>query len=465
LSSRFDENDAIFIMENVFIPWEDVFIYRDPARVMSFFPGTGFIHGAMFQGCTRYAVKLDFIAGLLAKALRATGGDEARGNQVLLGEVLAWRHLFWSLSDSMANNPQPWNGDAVLPDLTAAHAYRVFGPESWPRIRDIVQKTVTSSLIYLPSSVRDFANPAINELLRRYVRGSHDIGHIERIKIMKLLWDAVGTEFAGRHELYERNYSGGCDDVRAQILTGAQRGGHLREMEAMVEQCMADYDANGWTGSTWVIPKLPTTPGPLHDKFVGGRRRSARGFRPSAAQCGVDVQLLPLVWRLMQFTQLVRQCAHKVRASDDADHLAVPHHWDPLDVLVAHEACDLTRRRIVRHGGHTLRHHGLHLVALFSDAIDEFTRQVGAFGQHFEPMRLLFRVPFAPAEQVALAEHADKMAGVVHHRQATDPTLCHQRDCFQERSLWMRHRHIPGHQVACGDRCFVKHDLFSFEVL
>ena len=74
---------------------------------MSFFPGSGFVHGAMFQGCTRYAVKLDFIAGLLAKALRCTGGDEARSNQVLLGEVIAWRHLFWSLSNAMANNPQP----------------------------------------------------------------------------------------------------------------------------------------------------------------------------------------------------------------------------------------------------------------------------------------------------------------------------------------------------------------------
>ena len=95
LSSRFDENDAIFVMDNVFVPWEDVFIYRDPARVMSFFPATGFVHGAMFQGCTRYAVKLDFISGLLAKALRCTGGDEARSNQVMLGEVIAWRHLFW----------------------------------------------------------------------------------------------------------------------------------------------------------------------------------------------------------------------------------------------------------------------------------------------------------------------------------------------------------------------------------
>ena len=248
LSSRFDENDAIFVLDNVFIPWEDVFIYRDPARVMSFFPGSGFLHGAMFQGCTRYCVKLDFIAGLLAKALRATGGDEARSNQVLLGEVVAWRHLFWSLSNAMAANPQPWKGDAVLPELQAAVAYRVFAPDSWPRIKDIVQKTVTSALIYLPSSVKDFASPDIEPYLQKYVRGSRDMGHRERIKIMKLLWDAVGTEFAGRHELYERNYSGGWEDIRAQALTGAERGGSLKAMEALVDRCMADYDENGWTG-------------------------------------------------------------------------------------------------------------------------------------------------------------------------------------------------------------------------
>jgi 4-hydroxyphenylacetate 3-monooxygenase len=241
-------------MDNVFVPWEDVFIYRDPARVMSFFPGSGFVHGAMFQGCTRYAVKLDFISGLLAKALRCTGGDEARNNQVLLGEVIAWRHLFWALSDAMANNPQPWKGDALLPELQAGHAYRVFGPDSWPRIKDIVQKTVTSALIYLPSSVKDFANPEIDRYLRQYVRGSHDIDHVERIKLMKLLWDSVGTEFAGRHELYERNYSGGWEDIRAQVLTGAQRRGGLRGMEALVDQCLADYDMNGWTGETWINP-------------------------------------------------------------------------------------------------------------------------------------------------------------------------------------------------------------------
>ena len=116
LSSRFDENDAIIVLDKVFVPWEDVFIYRDPARVLSFYPRSGFMPGFLFQGCTRFAVKLDFLCGLLSKALRCTGGDDARGNQTLLGEAVAWRNLFWSLSNAMANNPDPWKDGAVLPE-------------------------------------------------------------------------------------------------------------------------------------------------------------------------------------------------------------------------------------------------------------------------------------------------------------------------------------------------------------
>ena len=64
----------------------------------------------------------------------------------------------------------------------------------------------------------------------------------------------MGTEFGGRHELYERNYAGGWEDIRLQTLTGAQRGGDMAAMEALVEQCMADYDEKGWTSDAWVRP-------------------------------------------------------------------------------------------------------------------------------------------------------------------------------------------------------------------
>src|SRR5712672_3002016 len=254
LSSRFDENDAIFVFDNVFIPWEDILIYRDVEKLKTFYPRSGFVNGFQFQGCTRFAVKLDFLAGVVAKALRVTGADEFRGNQAMLGEIIAWRNLFWAISDAMAMNPVPWVGDAVLPNAQSGSAYRVFAGDAYRRVKEIVEKIIASALIYLPSSAKDFENPSIDKYLAKYVRGSHGIGYKERIKIMKLLWDAIGTEFGARHELYERNYAGNHEDVRIQAMWNARSTGALDRMMGLAEDCMADYDEKGWTDSTWLNP-------------------------------------------------------------------------------------------------------------------------------------------------------------------------------------------------------------------
>ena len=203
LSSRFDENDAIFVFDNVFIPWEDVLLHRDLEKLKIFFPQSGFLAGYQFQGCTRLAVKLDFLVGVIAKALRAAGSDEFRGNQAMLGEMIAWRNLFWALTDAMAMNPTPWVNDAVLPNLQSGSSYRVFAGDAYGRVKEIVEKIVASSLIYLPSSAKDFRNPAIDRIWRAMC-AAPTASTTERIKVMKLLWDAIGTEFGGRHELYER---------------------------------------------------------------------------------------------------------------------------------------------------------------------------------------------------------------------------------------------------------------------
>ena len=261
LSSRFDENDAIFVFDNVFIPWEDVLLHRDLEKLMVFFPQSGFVAGYQLQGCTRFAVKLDFLVGIIAKALRAAGSDEFRGNQAMLGEIVAWRNLFWALSDAMAANPTPWVAGTVLPNLQSGSSYRVFAGDAYGRIKEIVEKIVASALIYLPSSAKDFRNPDIDKYLKRYVRGSHGIDYKERIKIMKLLWDAIGTEFGGRHELYERNYAGNHEDIRIQAMWAARGSGALDRMIALAEQCMADSDENGWTGTTWLDPHDVAYPG------------------------------------------------------------------------------------------------------------------------------------------------------------------------------------------------------------
>lgn len=252
LSSRFDENDAVLVFDQVLIPWENILIYRNVDKANNFFPESGFLHRFTFHGVTRLSVKLDFVVGLLIKAVQTNGTDQFRGVQANVGEVVAWRNMFWALSDSMAMNPDEGPNGTLLPNLNSGLAYRVFMSEGWPKVKGIIQNVVAGNLIVQPSSAEDFKNEELRPFLDRLYRGSNDITALEKIKLVKLLWEVVGSEYAGRHELYERNYSGNHENIRLENLTAAQDMGQTHKYVSFAEQCMADYDINGWVNDTWM---------------------------------------------------------------------------------------------------------------------------------------------------------------------------------------------------------------------
>jgi 4-hydroxyphenylacetate 3-monooxygenase len=254
LSSRLDENDAIFVFDKVLIPWEYVFVYRDVEKANTFFPRSGFIPRFTFHGCTRLAVKLDFMAGLLLKAVEAADSGHFRGVQAQVGEVLAWRNLFWGLTDGMANTPMPWHNGAVLPNESYGLAYRVLATVAYPRVKEIIEQVVASGLIYLNSHAVDFQVPEVRHYLDQYVRGSNGYDAESRIKVMKLLWDAIGSEFGGRHELYERNYAGNHENIRLEVLAAAQATGLADDYKRLADQCLNEYNLQGWTVPDLINP-------------------------------------------------------------------------------------------------------------------------------------------------------------------------------------------------------------------
>ena len=137
-----------------------------------------------------------------------------------------------------------------MPKMEYATAMRVFGTSAWPAVKDVIENVIGGAPLVTPSSREDLLNPDLRPLIDRYYRGT-DATAVERIKVFKLMWDAIGTEFGGRHELYERNYAGAYEHIRVDTLNFAKRTGLLDRCSKLVEDCLADYDLDGWVNKTW----------------------------------------------------------------------------------------------------------------------------------------------------------------------------------------------------------------------
>ena len=83
-------------------------------------------------------------------------------------------------------------------------------------------------MIVQPSHAVDWKNEELRPLLDQFYRGSNGYEAVDKIKLIKLLWDAIGSEFGGRHELYERTYSGSHELTRLEAYFMA-KGRHRRQ--------------------------------------------------------------------------------------------------------------------------------------------------------------------------------------------------------------------------------------------
>ena len=95
-------------------------------------------------------------------------------------------------------------------------------------------------MIMLPSSEKDFANPEIAAYIDQTQR-SPATDSMGRVKLFKLAWDAVGSEFGSRHLQYEMFYAGAVMVTRGHAF----RTCDWEQATGMVDRFMAGYSAGG----------------------------------------------------------------------------------------------------------------------------------------------------------------------------------------------------------------------------
>jgi 4-hydroxyphenylacetate 3-monooxygenase len=226
------------VFDDVFVPWENVLVYRNRQICRAqFYETPGQVWANTFAQ-VRSLTKLQFILGLAQKITQLQGTHKIPQVMEHLGVAASQVSIVESmlLAAEYNSGHDKW-GNAV-PKRRFLYAMMGIHPEIYNRVIQIVKEVSGAGFLQVPSSIEDLHNPEIRGDLDKYLAAPNATAD-ERIKLMKLAWDMIGSEFAGRHQQYEMFY-GGAPFVTRMLSHMNYDYSHA---EGMVDQFMAQYGA------------------------------------------------------------------------------------------------------------------------------------------------------------------------------------------------------------------------------
>lgn len=206
LATRFDENDALIYFDDVKIPWSRVFVYRNPAMCGAMFHRTAAESLMNLQSQARFSVKLQFLLGLARRITETTGSINFPPIKDTLGKLASQATAVESAFQALVARPVRRN-EFVVPASHRVYSATSIGQSMYPDFVKEIRNLAGGGVIMLPSCVEDFANAELSDLIHATQRSS-TVDPVGRVKLMKLAWDALGSEFGSRHTQYEMFYSG-----------------------------------------------------------------------------------------------------------------------------------------------------------------------------------------------------------------------------------------------------------------
>src|SRR5436190_271424 len=145
---------------------------------------------------------------------------------------LAWR---FDETDSMVmceNVSVPW-------EKVFVHMYAALNwcTESHSQIIDALRELCGGGIFQMPADITVMHDPALRQQFETYWQ-TPQLAAVERMKLYKLAWDLIGSEFAGRHQQYEKFYAGASFIVRNHSFREAP----WAQFHKVVDDLMAGYD-------------------------------------------------------------------------------------------------------------------------------------------------------------------------------------------------------------------------------
>ena len=232
-SSRFDEQDAFVIFDDVEVPYERLFCDGDLNVYNTLNAGVS-PGNTLQQTAIRAMVKLEFAYDLCSSIAKVTNSLNAPDVALQLGEIHAYLSLTRSAIVAAEARAHDWGAGAFFPhrDLSVL---RCVMPGWMTRVNEIIRTIGSHNLLCTPSLAL-FEDAEIGDLLRKYLPGSNGMAAEDRARIMRMAWDFAGSALGSRIELYEMFYLTSQGRARIGDHMNAQRDGEWGQVREFMEK-------------------------------------------------------------------------------------------------------------------------------------------------------------------------------------------------------------------------------------
>ena len=212
LSGQFDEMDALAVFDNVLIPWDRVFAHGDVELGNRNLGRVALWRQYMQQVAVKNIAKLEFVLGITHGIAEAIGITQYGHVQEKISEIidtLETVRAYMRAAEADAEHIE--GGVGIWPGAEPWIAMRHWWPDAYTRIMWIIGQLAASGLMLTPTE-QDVEGP-ISDSIAKFYQGAA-INGPERVRLFRLAWDLVGTQFGSRQALYERFFNGDVTQLR-----------------------------------------------------------------------------------------------------------------------------------------------------------------------------------------------------------------------------------------------------------
>ncbi len=237
LTWRFDETDSMVMCDNVKVPWERVFVMNDAILSREIYIRTPSHCYGNHQSNVRFWSKMELIVGLASKIAHATGAIEVPAVRETLGRLAALEATLSGMIHGQIEAAEDWPAGFATCNRRMMYAALNWCTENHSAIIDQLRDLSGGGVFQMPASVTVMHDPALRQKFETYWQ-TPQLAALDRLKLFKLVWDMVGSEFAGRQQQYEKFYAGASFIVRNHSFREAP----WPSFHAVVDRLMGGYD-------------------------------------------------------------------------------------------------------------------------------------------------------------------------------------------------------------------------------